>query len=99
VADPAPLGEVPTATSVDERRQEIITMYEGYKAGFPEVCERRRAAMPTTMVQSLATCTLTRVVGSSAAGGGVDILCRSVQHGDRGLLSWSELISMQCPNV
>ena len=63
MADPAPLGNVPTASSLDERKQEIITMYEGYKAGFPEVPKRQCAAMPRTMVQSTATCEVTRVVG------------------------------------
>ena len=33
----APAGDVPTLSSLDERKQEIGTMYEGYKAGFPEV--------------------------------------------------------------
>ena len=33
----APTGDVPTFSSLDERKQEISTMYEGYKAGFPEV--------------------------------------------------------------
>jgi len=48
VADPAPLGDAPTATSLDERKQEISTMYESYKAGFPEVNLSARLCIPNS---------------------------------------------------
>jgi hypothetical protein len=37
--------KVPTFSSLDERKQEISTMYDGYKAGFPEVIAECRAVV------------------------------------------------------
>ena len=48
---PAAAGDaVPSFSSLAERRQEISTMYDGYKAGFPEVTPDGNAPSPATMM-------------------------------------------------